>query len=77
MWLIIIWTWKELMPEYQSALGALFLIQGLIFIEYFFNYNETQFWATIGNHRVPLDLSMAKLIVPTCILIYHQIWRGK
>lgn len=78
VWLVIILIWGELLPEYKMVFGALFIIQALQFVEFFLNYNyEPWFWFYIGNHKIDIDLTLAKLTIPSLILLYQQIWKGK
>lgn len=75
--LIIVWTWLALMPEYKKPLSALFIIHSLQFVEFFFTYNETLIWMNIGRHKLDIDLSLLKLIVPVGILIFQEPWKDK
>lgn len=75
--LIIVRIWWLLLPKYRLCISALFVILALQFFQFFIDYNKAYIWVFIGNHKLDVDLTLAKLTIPIGILIYQQTWKEK
>lgn len=74
--LIYIYSWGELLPKYKKIFSFWFIIQSVQFVEYFFDYNESQIFMNIGQYRLPIDLTLVKMFgLPAYLLVLK--WKDR
>lgn len=78
-WLIFSTVCYFTLDNYRKIFGVLFIIQFLQFVEYFFTYNEPFDWQKVQlfGHKVELTFTLAKLVIPSCIYVFQEIWRDR
>lgn len=77
IWLIWIAVACKVFAQFK-ALQVLFVMQALIFVEYFFNYNEAYFVMEIFGDNMEVGLFTLKLYVPCIVFIIETvIWKRR
>lgn len=76
--LIFISVWMNVFDRYKNIFHVWFAIQAIQFGEYFLNYNEAQIHLYLGRFPLPIDLTLAKMVLlPAMFLLYDLIWRKR
>ena len=74
--LIFIRVWMNVFDRYRNIFHVWFAIQAIQFGEYFLTYNEAQMHVNIWKFPLPIDLTLAKMVLlPGMFLLYDVIWK--
>jgi hypothetical protein len=78
VWLIWIYIGARFFPQFWLTFQAWFVLQALMFVEFFFNYNEAYGSFDMFGYTVEVGLFTFKLLVPPVIFIIETvIWKRR